>query len=399
MTRVKVAEVATLQRHCSTKGPVSPQQECTDCREHRLGLETESGLPSGALAGRDLRGLGPTVQRSADHPPEAVPRQALDVLAEPGRPIDSGTRADLAARFGHDFASVRVHDGAEAGAAASAIGALAYTVGTDIVFGPEQYRPGTPDGRRLLAHELTHVLQQQTGRVPSAGRPVVGAADSPLEREADRVADTVTAGGTIQRAPADDEEPVFEIVDSEPRGTVLQRANGGTPTCPPYDGYSTVVPVTKYNCSGLAHRTYDNRGLAATTPLLAAGATIGCAARCPAGAVKHWLWQYDMAGELGGKIIPPSIRDFHTVAGAAGQGGADPTNVFSKNGFRPVYGPGTGPGFRPPAREPNTKNDPSEAQIFYNGIPTFKVRSNVSESCYCLSCPSQDAPLQGPPAP
>lgn len=181
---------------------MSPQQECTSCRQHRTDLETASDLPPGALAGQDLRGLGPTMQRSGD--PDVVPRQALDVLAGPGRPIDPGTRAELATHLGHDFASVRVHDGAEAGAAASAIGALAYTVGTDIVFGAEQYRPGTSDGRRLLAHELTHVLQQQAGRVPSAGRPTVGASDSPLEREADRVADTVAAGGTIQRAPADE---------------------------------------------------------------------------------------------------------------------------------------------------------------------------------------------------
>lgn len=69
----------------------------------------------------------------------------------------------MESRFDHDFSGVRVHAGAEAGHSARAIGARAYTTGTDIVFAPGQYAPGTAAGRHLLAHELTHVVQQRAG--------------------------------------------------------------------------------------------------------------------------------------------------------------------------------------------------------------------------------------------
>jgi hypothetical protein len=86
-----------------------------------------------------------------------------------GRPLDVATRQDFEARFGRDFASVRVHDDAAAAASARAIDARAYTVGHHVVFGVGEYAPTTSSGRRLLAHELTHVAQQ--GRSPAAARP------------------------------------------------------------------------------------------------------------------------------------------------------------------------------------------------------------------------------------
>jgi hypothetical protein len=75
----------------------------------------------------------------------------------------------MEARFGHDFASVRIHTDARAATSAEAVGARAYTVGTDVVFAPGQYAPGTRDGAWLLAHELTHVLQQGAGDGEPAG--------------------------------------------------------------------------------------------------------------------------------------------------------------------------------------------------------------------------------------
>src|SRR6266705_6707760 len=75
-------------------------------------------------------------------------------------------------RFGHDFSAVRVHDDAEAANSARAVDALAYTIGRDIVFGAGQYAPHSTAGRRILAHELVHVLQQSGGLAspePAAG--------------------------------------------------------------------------------------------------------------------------------------------------------------------------------------------------------------------------------------
>lgn len=79
----------------------------------------------------------------------------------PGRALDTATRAWFEPRFGVDFSNVRLHTGAHAAASARAFGAYAYTLGQDIVFGAGQYAPGSDRGRRLLAHELTHVVQQR----------------------------------------------------------------------------------------------------------------------------------------------------------------------------------------------------------------------------------------------
>ncbi|MGB2904099.1 MAG: DUF4157 domain-containing protein [Candidatus Dechloromonas phosphoritropha] len=82
------------------------------------------------------------------------------VLRQPGRPLDPPTRAFFEPRFGVDFSAVRIHTDTNAAASAGVVSALAYTVGRDVVFNTGQYSPHSEGGRRLLAHELTHVLQQ-----------------------------------------------------------------------------------------------------------------------------------------------------------------------------------------------------------------------------------------------
>lgn len=82
------------------------------------------------------------------------------VLSERGQPLDAPTREFMESRFNHDFSQVRVHADERAAASARCINALAYTVGRDVVFGAEQFSPYNSEGRRLLAHELAHVVQQ-----------------------------------------------------------------------------------------------------------------------------------------------------------------------------------------------------------------------------------------------
>ena len=101
------------------------------------------------------------VQRQASEPGlPAAPPIVDRVLSSPGRPLDPATRAFMEPHFGHDFSRVRVHTDDRAAASARAVQARAYTVGADVVFDAGQYAPGTEAGRRLLAHELTHVVQQ-----------------------------------------------------------------------------------------------------------------------------------------------------------------------------------------------------------------------------------------------
>lgn len=83
-----------------------------------------------------------------------------EVLRSSGQSLDADIRTFMEPRFGHDFSRVQVHSDRQAAEAATTMNARAFTVGGDIVFGAGQYRPGTGEGRRLIAHELTHVLQQ-----------------------------------------------------------------------------------------------------------------------------------------------------------------------------------------------------------------------------------------------
>jgi len=106
------------------------------------------------------------LQRKVAHGggPELAPPIVHEVLRSPGHPLDSPTRTFMESRFGHDFSRVRVHADDRAAESAGAIGARAYTLGSHIVFGTGRYASGSSDGRRLLAHELTHVMQQSAGR-------------------------------------------------------------------------------------------------------------------------------------------------------------------------------------------------------------------------------------------
>jgi len=88
----------------------------------------------------------------------------ISALRGAGQPFSESARAYFEPRFGQDFSSVHVHTGSSAAETAKSINALAYTRGLDIVFSPGQYQPNSVEGRKLLAHELTHVVQQGNGR-------------------------------------------------------------------------------------------------------------------------------------------------------------------------------------------------------------------------------------------
>jgi hypothetical protein len=123
-----------LQRDCACGG------ECSDCqKKDRLQTQRINAEERGE---------------------QAAPAIVQEALRSPGRPLDSSTRGFMESRFGQDFSQVRVHTGAAAAESARAVRAQAFTVGRDVAFGEGQYAPQTSAGRRLLAHELTHVLHQ-----------------------------------------------------------------------------------------------------------------------------------------------------------------------------------------------------------------------------------------------
>jgi hypothetical protein len=122
----------------------------------------------------------------------------LDVLeAGRGQPLEQSVRVAMERRLGHDLGSVRVHADAAAGASARSVNADAYTVGEDVVFQSHAYRPHTAAGRRMLAHELAHVIQQRAGPVggvPAPGGIKLSEPSDAFEREAERVAERAAGG-------------------------------------------------------------------------------------------------------------------------------------------------------------------------------------------------------------
>jgi hypothetical protein len=107
---------------------------------------------------------------ATDGPSRGAPESVLRTLSTPGQSAETLAGAGLEGIFRHDFSSIRVHADDDAAASARDLGAAAYTVGAHVVFAPGQYAPHTTEGRRLLAHELVHVIQQggSSGVTPTA---------------------------------------------------------------------------------------------------------------------------------------------------------------------------------------------------------------------------------------
>lgn len=129
-------------QRCSCGQSISGTEPCQDCKDKTMALQRAS-------SGSSSRDTAPPIVH--------------EVLGSRGQPLDHATRDFMEPRFGADFSGVRVHADPKAAESARAVDALAYTVGHDIVLGQEQYAPQTTAGRRLLTHELTHVMQQASG--------------------------------------------------------------------------------------------------------------------------------------------------------------------------------------------------------------------------------------------
>lgn len=198
-------EAVTVESPANAKTPVMVQRKCA-C--------SSSGLTGECQGCKDER----LIQRKAAADPRedfAVPSLVSDVLRSSGQPLDDDVRAFMEPRFGHDFSRVRVYTNEAAAKSAQAVDALAYTVGQGVVFDEGQYKPRTNEGRRLIAHELAHTLQQTTAApLQSSSLAVTSTTDS-AEHEADRWADRVMNAGSVDHNRA---------TPSAVRGTSLFRA-------------------------------------------------------------------------------------------------------------------------------------------------------------------------------
>jgi hypothetical protein len=212
---------APLQRKCSCGASTSASGDCEECKNK----EKEDQQ---------------TVQRKATAAtsPDFAPPIVYEVLNTPGSQLDQTTRDFFEPRFGQDLSGIRVHTGARAAKAADAVGARAYTMGNHVVMNTGQYAPRSTAGRRLLAHELTHVMQQR-------GAGGGGATAVAQEMEAHRAADALAGEGgrpfrvrhrggvRIARDPQDPGSKLGPTVTPEIKGILIEKLLDARRAAPP----------------------------------------------------------------------------------------------------------------------------------------------------------------------
>jgi hypothetical protein len=178
------------------------------------GAELEAARVADGLGRSEVAPGGPLGGTAAPAPPPALPGLGA------GRGLDAPARAALDPYFGRDLGFVRVHTDGGASTAARRASARAFTVGRDVVFGAGQYRPGSADGLRLIAHELTHVFQQAEAGRPALQRQPVAEVAAPMTEYEDPLTGMVyhlgdTAGSRVLTGlePQPGAEPEFRWLD------------------------------------------------------------------------------------------------------------------------------------------------------------------------------------------
>ena len=247
-----------LQRACACGNHTMAGGECAECGKKKgLGLQTKLKVNEpGDIYEQEADRIADQVMATPAHPAvsgalpriqrfsgqsngrmNAAPASVDQALASPGRPLEPALRQDMEQRFGHDFSRVRVHSGAAAEQSARDMSANAYTVGHNIVFDAGRFSPGTYEGRRLMAHELAHVVQQEPSGVPgfraSYGPPTM------VYRE-------VGSGGSVspRRIVYLDNDVVGEVVDgNKPVAEALMKMRASGPD----------VRITRYNYVETTH--------------------------------------------------------------------------------------------------------------------------------------------------
>ncbi|MGH9836398.1 MAG: eCIS core domain-containing protein [Blastocatellia bacterium] len=164
-----------LQRKCvACNQRTVAGDKCSEC-----GKKNNGSLQRAATSAEAINGAPPIVH---------------EALRSSGRPLDAATREFMEPRFRHDFSGVRVHTDSQAAESARAVNALAYTMGRDVVFGAGRYAPGTTAGKKLLAHELAHTIQQAGSGSVLQGKLNIGDANDRYEREADQAGENALSG-------------------------------------------------------------------------------------------------------------------------------------------------------------------------------------------------------------
>ncbi len=217
-------EAAMIQRKCAACAAAEKGASDCHCDDGEKPVQRRADI---AHAGHD--GSQPAGATVASH---------VRALQGGGAPLPQAARDQFEPRFGHDFSAVRVHTGGAAAESARELGAQAYTLGQDIVFAASRYAPETPAGQQLLAHELTHTIQQSGGARPGLiqrqpwgpfKQPRTLPMPGPMRRDPCTPA-AVTAGqsevvelkGTREFKPSDDLADMIECAEPAALGVRVQ---------------------------------------------------------------------------------------------------------------------------------------------------------------------------------
>jgi Domain of unknown function (DUF4157)/Bacterial toxin 34 len=166
-------QISRLQRMCA-------QCEEEEIQRQPMAEEMKGEAEEETLQAKETAGQTPQVGSDA--------QAQINGLRGGGQPLSEPMRAFFEPRFGHDFSRVRVHSDGRAAESASAVNALAFTLGQNVVFGSGRYAPNTVEGRNLLAHELTHVVQQT---------PFLSHKNPTIQRSPEEASSTATLSRTM----------------------------------------------------------------------------------------------------------------------------------------------------------------------------------------------------------
>ncbi len=362
------------------------RQACPE-RSRRDGART-SIYDHGLMLQREPMEQDETLQTkgSSRESPEVSPsvESQINSIRGGGESLPESIRAFFEPRFREDFSGVRVHTDSKANESAKAVNALAYTMGQDVVFGSGQYAPETESGKKLIAHELSHVVQQNRGSVKLQRQhvPDTGFRYTPPETvkrsifEIQRIVGTTADGVYGENTRIAVEKYQTELKAVGFYSDVLD-GKWGKNTEAAHVAFAT-APNTKregYNCAGFAFKDYEKHSLAATKAIYSTMTQLSsCSDSCRPFQHKFWFWEFEWQGTQPKTNV---ILDFHTVGGQTNSKGKGPRQVMSKDGQRPVEGPN-------PPLDWEPKSGPGIDQITGKPIPnTHREVSNVELKCYC----------------
>jgi hypothetical protein len=199
---------------------------------------------------------------------------------------------------------------------------------------------------------------------------------------------------------------LFDVLGQQPAGMTPAQQLQALVSFKDYDSNFASAKLSDqliqtFNCAGLATRSFTFMGLNdLKLNYLTKGRPLkNCSEKCNKCQIKFWLWEYDLHVEINvnGQILKSAPNsDFHVVSGRSScVDGSDQVNVYSKNGARPVIGPGLGSNFKPALNEQRQSNDARASPLYFDtktsgqtitntGYPVMGIRNNMKESCHCL---------------